>query len=548
MQKTKINHVFILNSNKMYVVFTTAYIILVGLFSILLLLEEDYTLLYMVLATIAVMGAGVLMHLKLGLTNVAKILSFLVLHIMIALAYLVYNYGPVSFLSVILALLPVYSILVTERSVHKPLQILGLFYSLGLYLAWGYENYHSFSLFISNSTALYITLMASFLGVTLSLHLDAILLILEKQNEELIRTHKKLGVFLSDVSHQIKTPLNGILGIQNLLDSAELGEDKNELYEILKHSSMSMMRDMNNVMELSKIEGDLVHIYSEYFKFDEILEDAQFMYEENVFNKRQVIHYEPNNLIFLGDKSKVKLIIENILDNIFAHNRESEVFFELDIMDTLRIKIIDPSTGNHTKIEKQEFNDKDDLSRNSSSLGLYMAKKLATLLGGSLDLFENDEATNYMVELPYPPLRDSEVQRRTHEPKDKIENVLLVEDNAISRKIIAAHFQNRNYNITTTVNGLEALEYIKNNYNTVDVIFMDIQMPVMDGITATKKIRDWEYKHSNHTKPIIALTANTMFEDKLMCYSSGISYFIGKPFNPKKIELLLQKIEASKTA
>ncbi len=527
----------------MYVVFTTAYIIWIAIFCLVLLYRQDYVLLSMVASTIGMMAVGLLLHRKFGLTQVSKVISFLVLHFMIALAYIYYDYGPQSFLSIILALLPSYSILVTERAYHRPLQIGSVLYTMVLYFVWGAVHFDAWADFWADGPALYITLMTAFLGGTLSMHLDTILHLLERQNEELEVTHKKLGVFLSDVSHQIKTPMNGIMGIQNLLETTDAEDEKSELFEILRHSSMNMLRDMNNIMELSKIEGDLVNIFTEYFRIDDIIEDTQYMYDLNIFNKKQTIHYAPNGRTYFGDKSKVKLIIENILDHIFATNEESKVRIAVSTDSTLRLDIKHLHEGTKLVIEDASFS---EVSISASSLGIYMATNLAKLLKGKLDIYEDSEATHYALELPYMALVDNEVEKWHHRPKQKIENVLLVEDNAVSRKIIAAHFENREYKITSTVNGLEALEYIKHNYDNIDVIFMDIQMPIMDGITATKKIREWEYKYSNQMKPIIALTANTMFEDKLMCYSSGINYFIGKPFNPKKIELLLQKIETNK--
>ncbi len=546
MSNQTINYRYILNSNKMYVVFTTAYILLVGVFCFVLLYEKDYTLLYLVLVTILGMGICILLHLFLGYTALAKSLSFTILHIMLSVAYVYFDYGPVSFLSIVLALLPSYSVLVTERKFHLPLQIFHFLFVLALYFFWAYNHFTTWDSLFQNRNALYITIITVFLGNMFSFHLDSIILLLEVQNEEILKTHKKLGVFLSDVSHQIKTPLNGIMGLQNLLEISDVEEDRAELFEILRHSSWNILRDMNNIMELSKIEGDMVSLFSEYFMPDEIVEDMQYLYSGNSYSLPKTISYKANGKTFLGDKMKVKLIIENIIENAFSNNSEAEVVMFMEEISEFVLHIVDPQKSGAKIIEKAAYNTDHDISRNSSSLGLYMSNSLANLLGGDFEIKEEASGTHYILRLPYNALTNKEVVSWKMQPKRKIKNVLLVEDNAISRKIISSHFIKRGFNISTSENGLEALEFVTQNYDDIDIIFMDIQMPIMDGTTATKKIRSWEYQNSNQMKPIIALTANTMFEDKMMCYSSGINYFLGKPFNPKKMELLLKKIEENR--
>ncbi len=544
--KSQRDYKYRINVNKMYVVFTTAYLALVGLFGVLLFLEKDFTLMYLVLTAVVGMGICLAVHVYTQYKALAKSGSLLVMYMMLTTGYLFYDYGPVSFISIILALIPSYSVLVTERGHHLRLQSFHFAYMIGIYLLWVAKHHPDMTYVLHDKNALYITIMTSFLGTLLSFHLNSILDILEKQNQQLTDTHKRLGVFLSDVSHQIKTPLNGIMGIQNLLEMSDADEDRSELFEILRHSSWNMLRDMNNIMELSKIEGDMINLFSEYFSLDEIIKDIEYIYKDNSYSKLHTINYTPNGQTYLGDKGKVKLIVENIIENTFSHNPEAEIIVFMDDSDSFRLHLIDPQKSGSRTVIKKVYNDEDDNIRNSSSLGLYMSDSLAKLLGGEFTFYEEEAGTHYELILPYKALNTYQLQNWKEQPKKEIKNLLLVEDNAVSRKIISSHFTKRDYNITTTENGLEALEYITKNYDDIDVIFMDIQMPIMDGTTATKKIRNWEYQNSNKMKPIIALTANTMFEDKVMCYSSGINYFLGKPFNPQKMELLMKKIEENK--
>ncbi len=546
MSKNYFNKDLVLNANKMYVVFSTAYLILVGFFSLLLLYERNYTLLALVGSTIIIMAICLWLYKKTNYSRLPKVLSFTALYSIIALGWIYYGYGPQSFVSIILALIPAYLVLVTQRKNHFKLQIFHFLYVLIIYLFWVEHNLGSVSNFIQNKDALYITIMVCFLGTLLSLHVDSLLLIYERQNEELNDSRKRLGVFLSDVSHQIKTPLMGLIGIQSLQDLTESEDEEVEVYQILRMSSYSILRDLNNILELSKLEGNLVKVNSDFFSLDEMLEDIMYVYKNSDGGEYYKIDYKPNGKTYFGDKKKIKLILENIFDNAFSDHKAAQLSIYMDPDHEFRLHVIDPHKGGTTQIEKTNYDDQNEVTRNNSSLGLYLSRCLARLLKGDLEIEETHAGNHYILDLAYRCVEDAPVKPVIKPSENRIKNVLLVEDNAVSRKIISSYFIKAQYHISTAENGLEAYEYITRNYHDIDIIFMDIQMPVMDGNQATKMIRSWETQNTVNTKPIIALTANTMFENKLESYSSGITYFMSKPFNPQKVELLISKLENNK--
>ncbi len=541
----------LLDRNNVYVIFTTIHTVLVGFTALIFMASGSYT-------EAAVIGIGVMLYffcVYLALNTpymfAAKLISMLTLYLAIAYFYLVLDYGPISFLSILMAMTPIYSVLVTQKRYHKRLVTMAVVFAVLMYAAWSFIHFgvHIDSLW-EDQRALLVSLFVIMLGGSLGIHISYYIRLVEDQREQIRNAKKNLGSFISAVSHQLKTPLNGIMGIQDLLESSEIETDKTELYQILKHSSLSMMRDMNNIMEISKLDGDMIAVHEEDFALDEIFEDIIFVYRENLFNMRQNIHYESSNLNFRGDKYKIRLMLENVFDTIIDFNAESQIDAQAKYEDQqLQIEIVDRTDD---KEKRSKIADLDFANfaihdfRESNTLGLYITNILAEYLKGNFSVRVEKEGVKYKMLLPMQQIQAIPTDKEARSAK-KIKHILLVEDNAISRKVISSHFRKKNYDITSSINGLEALEYVKNNYQNIDLIFMDIQMPVMDGITATRKIRDWEYQNTQSTKPIIALTANTMYEDKLLCYSSGMNYFISKPFNPPKMELLIKKIENNKS-
>ncbi len=541
-----------LDVNNVYVIFTAVHATLIGLTALI------FAVMGRMNETISI-GIGVLIYffcLYLVVDKkkiiLSKLISMLTLYILISYFYVSLDYGPVSFLSVLMAMLPIYAVLVTKRKYHKPQIVIAIAFAATIYSVWSFNHFgmHLNSLW-QDKAALLITIFVMILGGSLAIHITYYIRLIEFQREQITDAKNNMASFISAISHQLKTPLNGIMGIQDLLESQELESDKDELFQILKHSSLSMMRDMNNIMEISKLDGDMVSLHEVVFDMDEILEDIVYVYKENLFNIQQEISFAPSGLKLRGDKHKLKLMLENIFDTIINFNARSNIevntrydggILELDIIDKTE------DEEKRRMIENLNFS---ELSihdyRESNTLGLYITNILAEHLKGTFVANVNDNNIEYNILIPIEQADNEKITEWTHTPKKKIERILLVEDNAISRKIISSHFRKKDYSITTTINGLEALEYVKNNYDNIDLIFMDVQMPVMDGITATRKIRDWEYENAQTPKPIIALTANTMYEDKLLCYSSGMNYFIGKPFNAPKMELLIKKIESNKS-
>ena len=393
----------------------------------------------------------------------------------------------------------------------------------------------------------------------------------EKYKAELLRAAKKAEAaneakteFLQRMSHDIRTPINGICGMINVADYyADNMEKQTECRAKIKEASHLLLELINEVLDMSKMESDEVVLEEIPFNlnsiFEEILGVIEHMAaEQNIrilWEEKEVTHW---NLI--GSPVHVKRILMNILSNAVKYNKENgyvyiscrEIPSEQTAMTTLEFVCRDTGIGMTEAFQKrifEPFAQEHAGSRTKfagTGLGMPITKKLVEKMGGTIS-FESKEGigTTFVIRIPF--RIDTDRKDRT-EAEEKTEtsiqglHVLLTEDNELNMEIAEFVLQNEGTVVTKAWNGQEAVDiFRKSSPGEFDVILMDIMMPVMNGYEAAKMIRSLDREDAK-VIPIIAMTANAFIEDRMRAKEAGMDEHIAKPVDGKLLVKVINEL------
>ena len=390
----------------------------------------------------------------------------------------------------------------------------------------------------------------------------------EKYKAELLIAAKKAEAaneakteFLQRMSHDIRTPINGICGFVNMADHyADDIKKQTEYRTKVKEASNLLLELVNDVLDMSKLESGEIVLEEIPFNLSSIFKEVfvvieQMASEQNIqieWEKKEIIHRD-----FIGSPGYVKRVMMNILSNAVKYNRENghiyiscmEIPSKQPEMTTMEFVCRDTGIGMTEEFQKcvfEPFAQEHTGSRTKfagTGLGMSIAKNLVEKMGGSIS-FESKEGagTTFVIQVPFkidPDADKREEQRDVSEKSIKGLHILLAEDNELNMEIAEFVLQNVGADVTKAWNGQEAVElFRKSEPGGFDTILMDIMMPVMNGYEATKKIRSLDREDAK-TIPIIAMTANAFTEDRLKAKESGMNEHIVKPLD---VELLIKVI------
>ena len=393
----------------------------------------------------------------------------------------------------------------------------------------------------------------------------------EKYKAELLRAAKKAEAaneakteFLQRMSHDIRTPINGICGMINVADHyADNMEKQTECRAKIKEASHLLLELINEVLDMSKLESDEVVLEDIPFNlnsiFEEILGVIEHMAAEQniriIWEEKEVTHW---NLI--GSPVHVKRILMNILSNAVKYNKENgyvyiscrEIPSKQTAMTTLEFVCRDTGIGMTEAFQKrifEPFAQEHAGSRTKfagTGLGMPITKKLVEKMGGTIS-FESKEGTGTTFVIRIPFQIDADMKDRT-ETEEKTEtsiqglHVLLTEDNELNMEIAEFVLQNEGTVVTKAWNGQEAVDiFRKSRPGEFDAILMDIMMPVMNGYEAAKMIRSLDREDAK-VIPIIAMTANAFTEDKMRAKEAGMDEHIAKPVDGKLLVKVINEL------
>ena len=367
--------------------------------------------------------------------------------------------------------------------------------------------------------------------------------------DKAVNASKAKSEFLAVMSHEIRTPLNGIVGSLNLLqETGGLSPEQQDFVSTINFSSDSLMQIINDILDFSKIEAGKMTLEKIPFSLKQIMDGVKCIFIPVADEKGlEFLAPEPSNIgNYKGDPGRIRQVIINLVNNALKFTKEGSVVVMTKITDEgdnrakITISVEDTGIGISKENQAKIF---DSFSQEDSSttrkfggtgLGLSICKKLTKMMGGDLSVTSVlGEGATFTAEIYLDKAEeDINLAAQTAGHISSFHGkVLLVEDNAVNKKIATKILQKMHLEVETAENGQEALDMCHSQQ--YDLIFMDVMMPVMDGLEATEKLRT----EGNKT-PIVAMTANAFEEDKRKCLDAGMDGFLTKPL--KKNDIIIE--------
>jgi PAS domain S-box-containing protein len=373
-------------------------------------------------------------------------------------------------------------------------------------------------------------------------------------------SEKLKSAFLANMSHEIRTPMNSVIGYADLMCSSRLSGEQKEFMENIKNSGVYLLKIIDDILDLSKIESgqlDIEAIPCDIRQiFDGCRSQARMLIAQSMkqIDLRESISPAVTGLC-LADPTRLQQVMSNLLSNAIKFTSEGFIEYGVGLSDGhYEFYVRDTGIGIMPEDQERIFEDFQQAESGTmrkyggTGLGLAISKRLVELMGGRIFLQsrvgEGHGSTFYFT-VPYRPAEATHdiipkiPEQETAE--DKNYNILVVEDNATNLKLAKTVLEKYGYTVDTASDGREALSKFKANPG-IDLIFMDIQMPVLDGLEAARLIRALEEGLDRMFRvPIIALTAHAMKETREACMECGFTDFLTKPINQTVLKDLLKK-------
>jgi len=376
---------------------------------------------------------------------------------------------------------------------------------------------------------------------------------LEKAREVAVAATRAKSDFLACMSHDIRTPMNAIIGMADVLSESELTADQANYLRILRSAGETLLNLINDILDFSKIEAGQLNLEKISFSLRELVADTVAILdvrarEKNLPIRTVIDQVAPDRV--LGDPTRVRQILINLVGNALKFTEKGEVTIQvaLDPMSTpgsLLFSVKDTGIGipreKHTQLFQKFMQVDSSTTRKygGTGLGLAICRQLVEMMSGKIWIeSEPGKGSTFFFTLALsvaPDAPEAQAAAPLAAPAINVPpmRILLVDDTPENRMLIQTYLRKTEHTIEVAENGEVALGMFKTA--PYDVVLMDMQMPVMDGYTATREIRKWETEGGKKVTPVIALTADAMSEDEKNCTKAGCSGFVAKPIRKAKL-------------
>lgn len=397
-----------------------------------------------------------------------------------------------------------------------------------------------------------------------------------KANQRLQVADRAKSEFLANMSHELRTPLNGILGMAQLLQgSPNMTQEESEGIDVIYQSGWHLLTLIEDLLDLSKIEAQKMDLIPATFALPEFLEGVANIFRARTRQKGIALVYEPDDALpafIRADEKRLRQVLINLLGNAVKFTERGQVTFRVLVAGDQRersnlqadaipllFEVEDTGTGidsEHLENIFLPFEQAGDVHSNlgGTGLGLAISQKLVKMMGSTLQVSsELGGGSKFSMQLEIPVVQTQSVSPASAtaenlrpsaiapQPDDQPSlRILLAEDNVVNRTVIQHLLKRLGYQADVAENGQEALEKAK--HQPYDLVLMDVKMPEMDGLEATRRIRQ---QNASNVEPwIIAVTAHTLPSDREACVSAGMNGFIRKPIQLDELKKVLHQYES----